>query len=359
MDIRPIGAGGGSIARVDAGGLLVVGPDSAGANPGPMCYGLGGTEPTVTDAAVVDGVIDPDYFLGGEIKLDAELARKGVGELAAKLGITLHEAAGGILTIARNGMTTATKEILIGQGYDPRDFALMSYGGAGGIFAAGLARDLSMSRVIIPPNPGVFSAWGMLTMDIAHTFAHTYVRPMARADLAELAGIYRDMESRARALLAEERVPDDAVEFLRTLDMCYEGQGHYVEVPVPAMHLDEDAKPAIVEAFHQLHEARYGHRMSAPPKIVNVRMKATGRLKKVPLKRSCASAGVSTGALKGTRDVFMDGKLRQCGIYDRANLLSGNVIPGPAIVEEPHHITVVLPGQKVGVDSLENLVIEA
>ena len=176
MDIHSIGAGGGSIARVDAGGLLNVGPESAGAEPGPMAYNRGGKEPTVSDAAIVNGLIDPDYFLGGEIKLNKELAVKGIQNIAKKLGLSVNATADGILAIATNNMINATSEILVGQGFDPRDFSLISFGGGGGIFAANIARGMSVRDLIIPNNPGVFSAQGILTMNIVHTYARAHGR---------------------------------------------------------------------------------------------------------------------------------------------------------------------------------------
>ena len=358
MDIRPIGAGGGSIARVDTGGLLTVGPESAGANPGPMCYGMGGMEPTVTDAALVNGLINPDYFLGGEIELNMDLAREGIEKIGAKIGLTLAEAADGILTIARNNMTTATKEILINQGYDPRDFTLMSYGGSGGIFAAGIANDMSISRIVIPPTPGVFSARGMLTMDISHTFARTYSRSMGELDISELNAIYREMEDRGRSMLRDEQIPDEHMDFIRSLDMCYEGQGHYVEVPVPGGELEKDTGSEVIDFFHNLHEKRYGHRMEGIPKTINVRMNAVGRIKEVPVRENPETGEISEAAFKETRRIFSEGRLEEWTILDRRHLQSGNSMRGPLIVEEPHHTTIVLSNQKVTVDRFRNLVIE-
>ena len=357
MDIRPIGAGGGSIARVDSGGLLTVGPESAGADPGPMCYGLGGREPTVTDAALVNGLIDPDFFLGGEIKLDMNLARRGVNDVAKKLGLGLNEGADGILTVARNNMTTATKEILIGQGYDPRDFTLMSYGGAGGIFATGIAKDMSISRVIIPPTPGVFSARGMLTMDITHTFARTYARSMNAIHIDELAEIYGEMEKSARSMLKEEGIPDEAIRFVRSIDMRYEGQGHYVELPVPEGAIGTVARQTIIDSFHSLHKVKYGHQMEVPPETVNVRMKAIGKIKDIPVKKSPEVRKVSESAFKTPRKIYSEGAFAEWQIFDRNKLVSGNSVKGPAIVEEPHHITVVMPGQTMKVDRYRNLII--
>jgi N-methylhydantoinase A len=357
MDIRPIGAGGGSIARVDPGGLLTVGPESAGADPGPMCYGLGGTEPTVTDAALVNGLIDPDFFLGGEIKLDANLARVGVSDVAKKLGLSLNETADGILTVARNNMTTATKEILIGQGYDPRDFTLMSYGGAGGIFATGIARDMSISRVIIPPTPGVFSARGMLAMDVTHTFSQTVARLINGIDMEELAAAYEEMEQKGRVMLAEEAIPEKAMRFVKSMDMCYEGQGHYVEVPLPGGLVASTTRQSIIDSFHVLHRVKYGHQMEAPVKAINVRMKAIGKIKDIPVKRNPEVREIAPGAFKRPRKIYSKGSATEWRVIDRSGLVSGNSVEGPVVVEEPHHITVVMPGELVRVDRYRNLVV--
>jgi N-methylhydantoinase A len=358
MDIRPIGAGGGSIARVDQGGLLTVGPESAGADPGPMCYGLGGTEATVTDAALVNGLIDPDFFLGGEIKLDTNLARIGVSEVAKRLGLGLNETADGILTVARNNMTTATKEILIGQGYDPRDFTLMSYGGAGGIFATGIAGDMSISRVIVPPTPGVFSARGMLAMDITHTFSQTVARLIDGIDMGELAGMYEEMERKGRAMLTEEAIPEKAMRFVASMDMCYDGQGHYVEVPLPdGPIVGSTTRRSIIDSFHALHRVKYGHQMEAPVKTINVRMKAIGKIKDIPMKKNPEVRTVEETAFKRPRRIYSGGAATEWRVVDRDMLVSGNSIEGPVIVEEPHHITAVMAGQSVRVDRYRNLVI--
>jgi N-methylhydantoinase A len=359
MDIRPIGAGGGSIARVDAAGLLTVGPESAGANPGPMAYGMGGTEPTVTDAALLNGLIDPDYFLGGEILLDMDLAKKGVDDIAQKLGLSLNEAADGILSVARNNMTTATMEILVGQGFDPRDFALMSYGGAGGIFAANLAKDMSISRVLIPPEPGVFSARGILAMNLVHTDANAYVQAMNDLNIQELEGIYKTMEKSASKMLAAEGIPEDAMVFERSLDICYEGQRYYIETPVPAGKRtgEDEIMTEIKDAFERLYEKRYGHLIKAPLRTINARLKATGKIKEIPLSEIKQGKNIPQTAIKKKRKVYLEGGFVECQIYERSSLLSGNTIDGPAIVEEPFHTTVVMPGQTLQVDQLGNLVI--
>jgi N-methylhydantoinase A len=359
MDIRPIGAGGGSIARVDAAGLLTVGPESAGANPGPMAYGMGGMEPTVTDAALVNGLIDPNYFLGGEIHMDLDLAKQGVRDIAKKLGLSLNEAADGILSVARNNMTTATMEILVGQGFDPRDFTLMSYGGAGGIFAAYLAKDMSISRVIVPQAPGVFSARGILAMNLVHTDAHAYVQAMDELNIQELEGIYRNMENPAFKMLIAEGISRDAMEFQRSLDICYEGQRYYIETPVPIIKLKENDKIKIEirDSFERLYELRYGHLMNVPLRTINARLKATGKIKEIPLSEIKQGKEIPQRAIKKKRKVYLEGNLIETQIYERAELLCGNTIPGPAIIEEPFHTTVVMPGQTLQVDNLGNLII--
>jgi len=357
MDIRAIGAGGGSIARVDAAGLLTVGPDSAGADPGPMAYGLGGTEPTVTDAALVNGLIDPNYFLGGEVRLDVDAAKKGVGDVAKKLGLSLNEAADGILSVARNNMTTATTEILVGQGFDPRDFAIMAYGGAGGIFAGNIAKDMSISRVIIPPAPGVFSAQGILSMDLVHTYARAYARPMGELDIQELGDIYKDMENSALQILTAEGMSRETVEFARSLDMCYEGQHYYIETPVPNGELKGNAKIEISNSFERLHEIRYGYRIEAPLITINARLKAIGKIKEIPVAEVKQGKEIPRSAIKKKRKVYLDGNLVESQIYERDKLLCGNTIAGPAIIEEPFHTTVVMPGQTLQVDKLGNLII--
>ncbi len=358
IEIRSIGAGGGSIARVDDAGLLTVGPESAGADPGPMAYGLGGTEPTVTDAALVNGLIDPDYFLGGEVRLDVDLAEKGINDIAKKLGLSLHEAADGILAVARNNMTTATTEILIGQGYDPRDFTIMAFGGGGGIFVGNIAKDMSISRVIIPPNPGVFSARGILTMDLVHTYVRAYARSMDKLDIQELENIYKDMETGAFEILAAEGMSKGQIEYIRSLDMSYQGQQYYIETPVPNGKLTEKTRAEIGNTFESLHENKYGHRITAPLATANVRLKAVGKISDVPVAETNQGEDIPPGAVKSPRKVYLDGGFIDVPIYERDGLLGGNSINGPAIIEEPFHTTVVMPGQILRVDNLGNLLID-
>jgi N-methylhydantoinase A len=357
IEILSIGAGGGSIARVDAAGLLTVGPESAGASPGPISYRRGGQEPTVTDAALVNGLIDPGNFLGGEVRLDLDLAKKGVGDIAKKLGIDLNKAADGILTVARNNMTSATTEILIGRGYDPRDFTIMAFGGGGGIFAGNIARDMSISRVIVPHDPGVFCARGILTMNLVHTYSRSYARSLDGLDIRELNDIYKDMERDAFTTLQAEGMTVNDIEYTRYLDMGYEGQYFFIETPVPGGALPETAKKEIGDAFERLHETRYGHRIQAHLITGNARLKATGRIKDPPLAEIGRGKKTADSAMKSSRKVYLDGAFIDTRIYERERLLAGNNIAGPAIIEEPFHTTVVMPGQMLEVDQLGNLII--
>lgn len=352
IEVNSVGAGGGSIAWVDEGGLLHVGPRSAGADPGPMCYGKGGREPTVTDAAVVAGFLDPNYFLGGKISLRKDLAEKGIQSIADKLGISLHEAADGILVIAKNNIANAISKALIGKGYDPRDFTLISYGGAGGLFAADIAKDLSIPQVIIPLNPAVFSAWGLLNMNIVYTITRSYIKSLSEVDEANIRDIFSEMEIEGRKLLGE------GVDVLRSLEMCYEGQGHYVEVPLQYTAI-ENLKQSIAETFNRVYRAIYGYTLDFPLKIINLRVKFIKRIKKVPLKKSNKmTVDVPREALKGKRNIFYRGINIEFCIYERDKLIPGNLIKGPAIIEEPFHTTVVLPNQILHVDAYYNLVIK-
>jgi N-methylhydantoinase A len=357
IDVRSTGAGGGSIARVDSGGILTVGPQSAGGYPGPMCYGLGGNEPTVTDAAIVNGLIDPSYFVGGDISLDVEAARKGIDKIAKQLGLNLNDAADGILKIATDNITNIVSEILVGQGYDPRDFAIISYGGAGGIFVGHIANNMGISRVIIPRDPGVFSAYGMLTMNFVHSFVQSYICFIDELDTREIENIWGNMKNRGMELLAREGIPKVDIEIYRSIDMQYEGQGHYVEVPVSNNKLNDDSKKAVAKSFHQLHKIKYGHQIDADILTANIRLKVVGKIKKVPANKIKKDVNIPKSAIKPKRRIYLEKNLFVCAIYERDELLYGNTINGPAIIEEPLHTLVVMPDQCLIVDEFGNLII--
>jgi N-methylhydantoinase A len=360
IDVRSIGAGGGSIAYVDDLGLLHVGPESAQSYPGPMCYGRGGTKPTATDAAVVNGLINPAYFLGGEMKLNAGLAAKGVEELGKKLGLSTSEVSEGILKVLSGGMANLIREILIEEGNDPRDFVMLSYGGAGGLFAGRVAKDMSIRRVIIPRLPSVFCTHGLLVADVAYSFSETHISLLDELPIQELDDIYSAMEDKAVKLLKETRVPESAIALNRYADMKYEGQGHHVQVPLPGGRLSEKVKEELKKTFKGLHERKYGHVMEAAEMIVNLRLNGIGKTSLKELLKKIPKGGKNPprDSLKKSRKIYLDGDSFDCDIYERDALVCGNVINGPAIVEEAAHTTLVFSNEILTVDEYGNLVID-
>jgi N-methylhydantoinase A len=358
VDVVEIGAGGGSIAWLDAAGALKVGPRSAGADPGPAAYGWGGTEPTLTDANVIAGRINPSYFLGGEIELDVQRAREALRPIAEVLDVSIEEAALGIIRLANANMIHLLKLVSVRRGRDPRDFAVVAFGGGGSMHATALARELQVPRVIVPPSPGHFSAWGMLMSDLRHDLVQTRFARADDVDLDELTGIWRELEERMRVTFSEDGVPPDTLAFVRSADMRYAGQEHTVNVPIPGGELGEAARDEISRRFHDLHEQLYTFRQTSPVEFVNFRLTGLGTVPKPEL-RPIASNGKATPALKGTRDVDFDELGRhESRIYERSLLGAGAELEGPAVIEEPAASTVVFPGQKLRVDTLGNLIVE-
>lgn len=351
IDVRSVGAGGGSIARVDAGGRLHVGPASAGADPGPMCYDRGGTEPTVTDAAVVTGLIDPTLFAGGEMKLRPELAVKGIEPIAERLGLSTDETAEGILTVARNNMANITRQTLVGQGHDPRDFALLAFGGGGGLFASEVARALDIPEVIIPRLPSVFSAWGMLSADIVGSFARSYLKQIPQLDIEYIKRLFAEMESEALQLTDDAGVPRENVTFQRSIDCRYTGQGHEVEVPLGDRPIDETLIETLPGLFDEVHEARFGHRMPSNRETVTYRLRVFGSMHRLPLVEIESGPDSAKDALVSTKKLFVNRAWQEAGIYDRSKLLAGAKVNGPALIQEPSHVTVLMPGDIAKVDA--------
>lgn len=354
IDVRSAGAGGGSIARVDSGGRLHVGPSSAGAIPGPMCFGKG-AEPTVTDAAVVAGLIGPTEFAGGEILLDSDLAHEGVQRIAESLSLGVRETAEGILKLARTNMANITRQILVGQGWDPRDFTLLAFGGGGGLFATDVARTLDIPKVVIPLQPEMFSAWGMLNADIIGSFARSYLCRLDEVDNQMVASLYSEMEAEASELMAEAGIDPGKVILQRFVDARYEGQGHEVEVALGSTPIDGRLGAALEPLFDAVHEARFGHRMANARETVTFRLRAFGAMDKLEL-RHFESTGNDRDPCH--RRVFMDGQWLDCPIHGREALATGTCIGGPAIVQEPSHITVLASGDTLTVDDYGLLHIE-
>jgi N-methylhydantoinase A len=359
MDIFEVGTGGGSIARVEEGGLRV-GPQSAGAAPGPACYGLGGSEPTVTDANLVLGRLGADRFLGGEMRLDVEAARRALDERVAKpLGMDATAAADGILRIAATAMSYAVKGVTTERGLDAGDFALVAYGGAGPLHAVAVAREIGIRRVIVPVAPGVFSAFGMLFSDLRYDYVRTWFTRLEDAPFDRIERVYRDLEDQGRTAIAGTSVKPQKIAVKRAADMRYVGQEHAVTVDLPLAVFERQDREAIKRHFDAMHELRYG--TSAPDEraeIVSLRSTITGIMRKPPqekIKRGKRSP--EKAAFSGKRPVYFGGKFRPTPIYARAALRAGNRIDGPALVEEHASTTVLLPGDKLEVDVYGNLVI--
>ncbi len=358
IDIVEIGAGGGSIAWIDQVSSLHVGPRSAGALPGPACYGRGGEEPTVTDANVITGRINPQYFLGGEIPLDAGRARQAMDRIAKALGVSIEDAALGVVRLANANMVNALKLVSLYRGYDPRDFTLVAFGGAGPMHATALAPELGVKRILIPINPAVFSAWGMLMTDLRYDMVQTRIGRTDQADLRELSRWWEELEEEARAYFGREGISEGQLVFQRYSDMRYAGQEHTVKVPFPPRPLTLEAIEKVEGEFHALHEQYYTFRLPSPIEFVNFHLTAFGLVEKPKVPKLDRGGGVKQ-ALKGHREIQLDSSsLEKTPIYERAHLGVGTTVKGPAIVEEPDSTTVVFPGQELSIDEYGNVIIE-
>ncbi len=358
INIHSIGAGGGSIASVDAGGALNVGPRSAGANPGPICYGKGGVEPTVTDAHLVCGTLDPSYFLGGEMQLQVEPARRAIQEqIADRLGLPLLEAAAGILKVANTKMATAIREMTIQKGFDPREFVLVGFGGAGPMHANALGDELEVAKIIIPVASGALSALGILLSDVRVDSAYTRVSALDQTDSTRVKAIFEQLESEAADSLMREGFQRDAISFSRELDMRYVGQEYTVRVPIQAFD-----RAYIKKRFDEIHEMTYAHSApQEPAEIVGYRLSAYGPIPKPQIERiGRGSHEPAPKAVRGKRDVYLGDRKKHLPtvIYDRDSLLASNRLQGPAIVEEKACTTVILPDYAGVIDDYGNIVIE-
>ena len=359
IDLVEIGAGGGSIAWIDSGGILRVGPHSAGADPGPVCYGQGGTEPTITDANLVLGRISADYFLGGEIRLDADAARRAIREKCAEqLDMSVEEVALGIVEIANNAMVGALRRVSVQRGYDPRDFLLVAFGGAGPVHANRLAAELEIPRVLVPMSPGTTSAMGLLVTDIKHDYSVALIQRADQIDIGVANAQFRRMRSDGRMALAREDVADEATRFVKQADMRYVGQSYELAVPLQEKDLDADALDEILAQFHQEHERSYGFKAEDEPvEFVALRLSAVGVIPKPRLRKVRRGGGASTNAIKETRPVYFaetSGRV-DCPIFDRYKLGSGDEIAGPAIIEEVDSTTVIHPEYRAVIDEFGNL----
>ncbi len=342
VDIHVIGAGGGSIAWQEAGAVRV-GPGSAGANPGPACYGLGGTEATVSDANLVLGRLDDANFSAGRMKLDRKASVAALERLGSGFGMSAEAMAEGVVDIINAKMADAIRTITVQRGIDPRDFSLVAYGGAGPAQAAALADELGIGEVVIPVHPGAFSAWGMLQTDVRHDFKETLYGFWDQTDRETLEQAYRALEEEGRSFLETEGIGDDDISFERGIDFRYFGQEYVLTIPVPGGFIDMNA---VRRSFDVGYERQYGH--SSPEnrvEMANIRVAALGRLP-----RPSSAPPVPTKARRpGKRDVRFRGRVQTTGILDRNSLGSGTVVQGPAIIEEDTATTLVPPGWQVTV----------
>lgn len=361
LDIHTVGAGGGSIAYVDSGGLLKVGPRSAGADPGPVCYGKGNEEPTVTDANVVLQTLNPTHLLAGRLAIDQGLAKAAIGRLADRLGLSMMETAQGILSVATANMAKAIRVISVQRGHDPRDYALAAFGGAGPLHAARLARELDMRRVVIPLTPGIMCASGLLQTDIRADFAVSRQTPLETGAVHALQVAFDDLEQRAEAWFTEEDVRDDARRLQRTLDVRYVGQNYEIAVPAPSGPVDAAAIEDVLSRFRAEHHRLYGFASEADPiQVVTCRLEATGVVSKAVFPSQPEGSEDASLAIVGSRPVWFpeSSDFVDCPIYDRARLHPGARFEGPAIVEQMDTTTIVLPGMTARVEPHLNLVLE-
>ena len=359
IDLHAIGAGGGSIAWIDNAGALHVGPMSSAASPGPACYGRGGKKPTVTDANLILKRLDAKYFLGGDMKVYPELSNQAVKEIADGYGMEMCEAAEGIIKIVVSNMAGAIRTMTIGRGIDPREFAMVAFGGAGPLHAALIADELDIKHIVISSMPGNFSAWGMLMTDLRRDYVQTHVETLTHLGMSVLASMFEKMENTALKTIQEEAVPIEESQLLRAVDVRYEGQGHALSIMIPNGRLTGNDKLVLEKNFDDAHLKRYLHNAPGEPKeIVALRLTAIGSMKRATLPRIKKGDNDPTNdARKGRREIYLKGTFRQCEVYDRDKLLANNTIIGPAIVEERTSTTLLLPDQLMRVDDYGNLLL--
>jgi len=358
VDIVEIGNGGGSIAWIDGAGSLKVGPQSAGALPGPVAYGQGGTKPTTTDANLVTGRLSPENF---DYEVDLEKVRAAIKEkVADHFGVSVEEAALGIIRIANSNMLNALKLISIRKGHNPREFSMVAFGGGGSMHAPALAKELGVKKVIVPVAASVFSAWGMLMTDLRHDYIQTYIRRLNQIDLSELNHEWKALETEAIQQFKEEAIEESKVLFSRFADIRYLGQEHTVQVPVPNGEWTEETVAEVVSRFGEAHEQLYTFRLEdTPTEIVNLHLTAFGRVMKPAIKELETGSSKAEDALKESRPVyFEENGWLDTKVFYRDRLGKGALLNGPAIIEETSASTVLYPNQSLTVDHFGNLIID-
>jgi N-methylhydantoinase A len=361
LDIHTVGAGGGSIAYVDTGGLLKVGPRSAGAAPGPVCYDKGNDEPTVTDANVVLQTLNPTHLLGGRMPVRQDLARQAIARIAEDVGLGVMETAQGIVSVVTANMARAIRVISVQRGHDPRDYTLTAFGGAGPLHAARLAKDLEIGRILVPRNPGILCAMGLLLADLRADFATTRLRELGTAALVDIESSFADLSRRAEAWFDSEGISPAARRITRTVDMRYAGQNYELPVALPDGPIAGATLDALAEGFAAAHKRMYGFIAEEDPvQLVTFRVEAAGLVRKAAFQPRPEHAADASAAIIGRRDVWLpeDGGFVPCPIFDREKLDASNRIAGPAIVEQMDATTLILPGMIARVDPYLNLILE-
>jgi len=354
LDINTIGAGGGSIAWVDKGGALRVGPKSSGAQPGPVCYGRGGTEPTVTDAHLLLGRLNPDYLLGGELEVEYDAAENALREeLAEALGMSVTEAAEGVFDVVIANMARGMRVVSVEAGYDPREFSLVAFGGAGPLHAYRLIQELDMEEAIIPMTPGVASSLGLLSADTRHDYVTTVVEDVADITPSELSAVYQDLQEEAQARVEAEDM--ESPQFVRVADMKYKRQGYELSVPVPDATV-EDGMAALRRAFTEEHEREYDFSFDDEPiELVNARLSAISLVETPSLEADARRETDPEDAVVDSREVMFRGESFETEIYERTKLQPGHELSGPAVLEELSSTTVFAPSQTAYVDEYGNV----
>ena len=362
LDIHTVGAGGGSIAHIDSGGLLKVGPRSCGADPGPVCYDKGNMEPAVTDANVVLQTLNPKYLLGGRMPIRQDLSQAAIGKLADKLGLGIMETAQGIISVVTANMAKAIRVISVQRGHDPRDYTLMAFGGAGPLHAARLAKELDIKRILVPRNPGILCAMGLLLTDLRADFAATRLLPLEAGVLGEIEGALATLNTQAETWFKHEEIPADARRLVRTVDMRYAGQNYELAVPLPDGPVTQKTLDLLAKGFAEAHQRMYGFLADDEPvQLVTFRLEATGLVSKATLKAHPLGGPDAGHAIREHRNVWLaeSRDFVSCPVYAREDLKPGNRFSGPAIVEQMDATTVVLPGMTARVDAYLNLILES
>ncbi|OYX43964.1 MAG: methylhydantoinase [Rhodobacterales bacterium 32-67-9] len=361
LDIHTVGAGGGSIARIDTGGLLKVGPESAGADPGPVCYGRGAAEPTVTDANIVLQVLNPTHLLDGRMEVHRDLALDAIGKMADSLGMSVMDVAQGIISVVTANMAKAIRVISVQRGHDPRGYALMAFGGAGPLHAVRLAQELGMSTVVIPRNPGILCAMGLLLTDLRADFSTTRLVPLETGNLDTIAATIARVQAEASDWFDNEEIDEPRRQSTARVDMRYEGQNYELSIPVPEEPVTDATLGALRQGFTEAHTRMYG--FAVPDErilCVTFRAEATGLVRKAELPERPLGGPDATGAITGAREVWYPetGGFTETTLYARDLLAPGMTFAGPAIVEQMDTTTLIPPGVTARVDVLDNLILE-